>query len=119
MSIKQIGYLALRKGTIDCACKGENLIVMNNPVKMKSFVKRNFKLKQIELQKVFSQEVIKGLKQGGHYLFSEKSYKDFMSECIEEYPQLFPPHRLVVMEPVSTTIFYQVSWDNTNYNTPK
>jgi hypothetical protein len=119
MSMKQIGYLALSKGTIDCACKGENIIVMNNPVKMKSFVKRNFKLKQIELQKVFSEEVIKGLKQGGHYLFSEKSYKDFMSECIDDYPQLFPPHRLVVMEPVSTTVFYQVSWNSTSYNTPK
>jgi hypothetical protein len=119
MSTKQIGYLALRNGTIDCACKGENLIVMNNPVKMMSFVKRNFKFKQIELKKVYSQEVILGLKQGGHYLFSEKSYKDFMSECIEEYPQLFPPHRLVVMEPVSNVIFYQVSWDNTSYNTPK
>jgi hypothetical protein len=118
MAKKQIGYLALRKGTIDCACKGENLIVMNNPVKMKVFVKRNFKLKHIELQKVYSQEVIKGLQQGGHYLFSEKSYKDFMSESIEEYPHLFPPHRLVVMEPVSSIMFYQVSWDSMEYNTP-
>ncbi len=119
MPTKQIGYLALRQGTIDCACKGENLLVMNNPVKMKSFVRRHFKFKQIELQKVYSQEVIGGLKRGGHYLFSEKSYKDFISECIEDYPQLFPPHRLVVMEPVSNLMFYQVSWDNTSFNTPK
>ena len=114
MSTRQIGYLAHRKGSIDCACKGENLIVMNNPVLMK-----NFNLKQIELQKVYSNDVIQGLKQGGQYLFSEKSYKDFMAECIENYPHLFPPHRLVVQEPVSNVIFYQVSWDNTSYNTPQ
>lgn len=119
MSTKQIGYLAHRRGSIDCACKGENLIVMNNPVQMKSFVKRNFKLKQIELKKVYSEDVIQGLKQGGQYLFSEKSYKDFVSECIETYPHLFPPHRLIVQEPVSNVIFYQVSWDNTSYNTPE
>lgn len=118
MKIKQIGYFAFGKGKINCACKGENLLVMNNPVEMKSFVKKNFKLKQIELKKVYSQEVIEGLKLGGHYLFSEKSYKDFVTESIEDYPQLFPPHRLVVMEPVSNTIFYQVSWENTSYNTP-
>ena len=119
MIIKQIGYLALRKGTLNCACKGENLVVMNNPAIMKKFVKTHFKLKQIELQKVYSSEVIDGLKGGGHYLFSEQSYKDFMSECIADYPQLFPPNRLVVMEPVSNLSFYQVSWDNNNYNTPK
>ncbi len=117
--MKQIGYLALKKGTMDCACKGENLVVMNNPVIMKKFVKIHFKLKQAELQKVFSQDVIEGLKAGGHYLFSEQSYKDFMAECIADYPHLFPPHRLVVMEPVSDLIFYQVSWDSMDYNTPK
>ncbi len=118
MPTKQIGYLAHREGSTECACKGENLIVMNNPVQMKSFVKRNFKLKHIVLEKVYSKDVIQGLKQGGQYLFSDKSYKDFMTECIEDYPQLFPPHRLVVQEPVSNVIFYQVSWDNTSYNTP-
>ena len=118
MGTKQIGYFAFGKGTINCACKGENLLVMNNPDEMKSFVKKHFKLKQIELKKVYSNEVIEGLKRGGHYLFSEKSYKDFVTESIDEYPQLFPPHRLVVMEPVSSIIFYQVSWADTSYNTP-
>ena len=117
--IRQIGYLAIKQGTIDCACKGENLVVMNNPVQMKKFVKKHFKFKHTELQKVFSQDVIEGMKGGGHYLFSEQSYKDFMSECIADYPHLFPPHRLVVMESVSSLVFYQVSWDSKDYNTPK
>jgi hypothetical protein len=52
MKLKQVGYLAVEKGTINCACKGENLLVMNNPVEMKSFVKKHFKLKNIELKKV-------------------------------------------------------------------
>lgn len=119
MKPKQIGYLAVEQGTINCACKGENLLVMNNPVEMKRFVKKHFKLKNIELKKVYGHEVIKGLQQGGHYLFTEKSYKDFTEENIEAYPHLFPPHRLVVMEPVASAMFYQVSWEDTSYNVPE
>jgi hypothetical protein len=52
-------------------------------------------------------------------LFTEKSYKSFTEENIEAYPHLFPPHRLVVMEPVATTVFYQVSWEDTSYNVPE
>lgn len=115
---KQIGYLAVEKGTINCACKGENLLVMNNPVEMKKFVRRHFKLKNPDLQKVYSDEVIKGLKAGGHYLFTEKSYKDFTGEQINNHPQIFPPHRLIVAEPVGSLTFYQVSWDSYTYNTP-
>lgn len=117
--IKQIGYLSIQKGTVNYACKGENLIVMNNPIEMKKFVKKHFKLKNIELKKVYSDEVMRGLELGGHYLFSEKSYKDLISECIDKYPHLFPPNRLVVQEPVAGRIFYQVSWADTEYNTPK
>jgi len=116
---KQIGYFAFTKGTMNCACKGENLIVMNNPVEMKGFMEKHFKLKNPEIRKVYSSEVIAGLKRGGHYLFTEKSYQDFVTECIEEYPHLFPPNRLIVMEPVANKIFCQVSWENTEYNTPK
>ena len=117
--IKQIGYLAVEKGTVNSACKGENLLVMNNPVQMKKFVRQYFKLKNAELQKVYSDEVIQGLKAGGHYLFTEKAYKGFINEQIEDYPHLFPPHRVVVTEPVGNLPFYQVSWDNHAYNTPK
>ena len=116
---KQIGYFAALNGRYQGACKGENLLVMNNPVEMKKFVKKEFKFKSIELIKVYSNKVIKGLELGGHYLFSEKSYKDFISECIDKYPHLFPPNRLIVQEPVSDRIFYQVSWIDTVYNTPK
>ncbi len=119
MQQKQIGYFATEKSTINSACKGENLIVMNNPVEMKKFVKKHFKLKNIELRKVYSHEVIQGLELGGHYLFSEKSYKDFLSGSIDKYPHLFPPNRLVVQEPVANKIFYQVSWGDTVFNTPK
>lgn len=119
MSQKQIGYFAINEGTPDCACKGENLIVMNNPVEMEKLVRKNFKMKYPLLKKVYSHEVIEGLKVGGHYLFSEKSYKDFLSECISDFPHLFPPFRLVVLEPVVKTMFYQVSWEDYHYNTPK
>ena len=117
-NIRQIGYLAIEKGTINSVCKGENLLVMNNPVQMKKFVRQYFRLKKTELQKVYSEDVIKGLKAGGHYLFTEKSYKDFISEQIDNYPHIFPPHRLVVLELVGNLTFYQISWDNYSYNTP-
>ena len=78
---------------------------MNNPVEMKGFVEKHFKLKNPEIRKVYSSEAIAGLKRGGHYLFTEKSYKDFLTECIDEYPHLFPPNRLIVLEPVADKIF--------------
>jgi hypothetical protein len=71
------------------------------------------------MRKVYSKEVIEGLKRGGHYLFTEKSYQYFVTKCTEEYPQLFPPNWLIVMEPVANKVFCQVSWENTDYNTPK
>ncbi len=119
MAQPQIGYLALERGTINCACKGLNLIVMNNPVEMKTFVQKHFKIKHPELRKVYGSEVIDGLKLGGHYLLNEKAYKNFLTECIDNYPQLFPPNRLVVTEPVVNHMFFQVSWDSYKYNTPK
>lgn len=115
---KQIGYLAVETGTMNCACKGENLLVMNNPVELKKFVRKYFKLKKTEFKKVYGHDVIKGLKAGGHYLFTEKSYKDFTDGQIGKHPHLFPPHRLVVAEPVGDMTFYQVSWDSYPYNTP-
>jgi hypothetical protein len=40
---KHIGYFSIEKGTMNCASKGENLIVMNNPVEMKGSVQNILK----------------------------------------------------------------------------
>lgn len=115
---KQIGYFAYEKGSMSCVCKGLNLIVMNNPKELEKYVRLNYKVKNYGIKKVYSSEVIKGLQLGGYYLLSQQSYKDFTEQCIEEYPQLFPPHRLIVMEPLDLIPFVHVSWENTKFNTP-
>ena len=118
MALKQIGYFAFERGTMDCVCKGLNLIVMNNPKEMEKFVRISYKIKHFELKKVYSEEMIKGLKMGGHYLLSNQSYKEFTEQCISQYPEIFPPHRLIVIEPVDGVAFIQVSWEKTSFNTP-
>ncbi|MBU0661165.1 hypothetical protein KKG22_03215 [Patescibacteria group bacterium] len=91
---------------------------MNNPKELEKFVRCSYKAKNYELRKVYSDEMIKGLKMGGHYLLSQQSYKEFTEQCLSEYPEIFPPYRLIVIEPLDGVPFVQVSWENTPFNTP-
>ena len=88
MSEKVIGYYA-KSDSGDFIGLEESFIVIEDPISFKNFMKNSGNDCKLDMDQLYSENIIMGLQENASFTLSEESFNRFREECYDSHLQFF------------------------------